>query len=374
MALPNEKTRNTIDITERYQRAKTLAMSGKPGSKTVACNTVIHPQWIGNTDCFWYTRETHTGLRFRVVDAKAETNSPAFDHDAVSTALTRASNETVAADNLPISFLDLSKAPEQILFTAFDKRWLYHSDSELCEALYDIEETKISPDGQYALFYRDYNLWVRELSSGKEHALTEDGERFYATTPLVFGASFGATLEALWSPDSQRIFTLVIDTREVGHAAPLVDHIPADGSLRPQIINPDRRVAFPGDEHVDVYRFLSIELDTGEIRFAKTADCPITFMPYIGYFTGHRGWWDQDCRHAYFVEEERGMKAHRLQRLDTQSGKVQTLIEEKSDHLAMLIPSTHMTPLYTLTRNQRSDLVFRAQWYCAFLSLRYDFR
>lgn len=134
--------------------------------------------------------------------------------------------------------------------------------------------------------------------------------------------------------------------REVGHASPLVDHIPADGSLRPQIINSDRRVAFPGDEHVDVYRFLSIELDSGETRFAKTADCPITFMPYIGYFTGHRGWWDRDCRHAYFVEEERGMKAHRLQRMDTNTGNIQTLIEEKSNHLAMLIPSTHVTPLY----------------------------
>jgi dipeptidyl aminopeptidase/acylaminoacyl peptidase len=116
--------------------------------------------------------------------------------------------------------------------------------------------------------------------------------------------------------------------------------------LRPKIIDPDRRVAFPGDEHVDVYRFLSIDLENGATQFAQTVDCCITFMPYVGYFTGHRAWWDKDSRHAYFVEEERGMKAHRLQRLDTVTGTVQTLIEERSDHLAMLIPSTHVTPLY----------------------------
>ena len=349
MTASNEKTDNTTDIEERYQRAKALTKGGKwGGNKTVAFNTTIYPHWIGDTDCFWYTRETRTGLTYRVVDAKAETNTSAFDHDKLSTALAKASGETVVADNLPVSALDLSRAPENIYFTAFEKRWVYHSGSDTCEALYEIEETKVSPNGQYALFLRDYNLWVRELASGKERALTEEGEKFYeyAATPKVFGMSFGATLEALWSPDSQRIFTLVIDTREVKHATPLVDHIPADGSLRPKIIDPDRRVAFPGDEHVDVYRFLSIELSSGETHFAKTADCPITFMPYIGYFTGHRGWWDQDNRHAYFLEEERGMKAHRLQRLDTQSGHVETLIEEKSDHLAMLIPSTHVTPLY----------------------------
>lgn len=339
---------SSTDIAARYQRAKIMIQGAKYGSKTVAFNTTVYPHWIGDTDCFWYTRETRTGFEFCVVDAKEQTKHQAFDHNKLSVALANASGETVVADNLPISFLDLSDAPEQVLFTAFDKRWVYHNRSEMCEVLFNIEDTKISPDGQYALFCRDYNLWVRELSSGKERALTEDGERFYeyATTPRVLGADFGVTLEALWSPDSQRIFTLVIDTREVCEASLLVDHLPADGSLRPQIINAGRRVAFPGDEHVDVYRFLSIELDSGKTHFANTVDSTITFMPYIGYFTGHRAWCDQDSRHAYFVEEERGMKAHRLQRMDMYTGNIETLIEEKSDHLAMLIPSSHVTPLY----------------------------
>ena len=349
MTSSNETNSNNIEMEAAYRRAMILDQESKPGGrKTSTFNTTLFPHWIGDTDSFWYERESRSGKIFRVVDAKAKTNNAAFDHDKLSNALSEASGETLTADNLPISTLDLNDAPEKMTFSAFGKRWVYHSASDTCETLYELEEIKISPDGKHALFSRDYNLWVRELDSGNERPLTEDGERFYvyASTAAVWGYQSGTTLEALWSPDSKRIFTQVIDTRKVGVGVPLVEHVPADGSLRPRIINPDRRVAFPGDEHIDVFRFLGIELQTGNIEFAKTADNPVTFMQYIGHFTGYRGWWDQDSRHAYFVEEERGMKAHRLQRFDTCTGTVQTLLEETSDFHAMLIPSTHVCPLY----------------------------
>ena len=346
MQTNDNKQDKSVDLVERYRRANTLA-DGAMG-KSVAFNTTLYPHWIGDTDTFWYVRQTRSGQTYRLVDAKAGTNACAFEHDKLCQALSIAADEALSADNLPLADVDLTRAPSQIIFSAFDKRWSYNSASETCEALYELEYTRVSPDGKCALFRRDYNLWVRELASGKERALTEDGERFYvyAETPTAFGMKIAPeTVEALWSPDSSRIFTLVMDTREVGMGVPLVEHVPADGSLRPRILDPDRRVAFPGDEHVDVYRFLSIDLETGETQFAQTADCPITFLPYMGYFTGHRGWWDPDSRHAYFIEEERGMKAYRLQRLDTCTGAVKSLIEETSDYLAMLLPSSHVMPL-----------------------------
>ena len=66
----HKKSHSTIDIKSRYQRAKSLIRGGDLGSKTVAFNTTIHPQWMGDTDCFWYRRETRTGQDFRVIDAR----------------------------------------------------------------------------------------------------------------------------------------------------------------------------------------------------------------------------------------------------------------------------------------------------------------
>lgn len=341
-----ESDRGDADLVARYQRAKTLADGAM--SKTVAFNTTLYPHWIGDTDSFWYVRQSRHGQTYRLVDAKAATNTPAFDHDKLSGALSAASGEALAADNLPLVDLDFTEAPAQIHFSALNKRWSYSSASDSCECLYTLEYTRVSPDGKHALFRREHNLWVRELASGKERALTQDGKRcyVYAETPTAIGVRVPPeTVEALWSPDSKKIFTLVMDTRHVERGMPLVEHVPTDGSVRSRIIDPDRRVAYPADEHVDVYRFLSIELKTGNTQFAQTADCPITFLPYMGYFTGHRGWWGIDNRHAYFIEEERGMKAHRLQRMDTETGVVTTIVEERSDHLAMLIPSSHVMPL-----------------------------
>ena len=340
-------TTTAREITTRYQRAFRLARGAY--DKSIARNTTLYPHWVGDSDTFWYVRDTSKGKTFQWVDASTGNNQAAFDHDALCTALTKASGEILSADNLPVDELDLTQAPAQLTFSALGKRWHYNRAHERCDVLYPLENVEISPDGQYALLRREGNLWLREMASGNERPLTADGNALYAyaSTPTVFGSDFGlATVEARWSPDSKRIFTLVIDTRDVGVGMPLVEHVPADGSLRPTIINPDRRVAFPGDEYVDVYRFLSIDLETGKTTFAQTADCPITFMPYQGYFTHHRGWWDIDNRHCYFVEEERGMKAHRLQRFDTDTGHVTTLIEETSDYLAMLIPTSHSAPLY----------------------------
>ena len=346
MNISDKNKNSNIDLLKRYKTAENLW-----NDNNVSLNTTLYPHWIGNTDTFWYVRQLKYGKCFRLVNAKACTNIRAFDHEKLTRSLKKCSGENVHAEDLPLFNLDLKGAPARITFSAFGKRWKYDDERGECESLHDLDlcNSKLSPDGKYLLFCRDYNLWVRDKFNDQEWAITKDGERLYAysSTPAVLGARAAPeTLEALWSPNSTRIFTLVLDTRDVGLGIPLVEHVPEDGTHRPRLVDPDRRVAFPGDDYVDVYRFLCIDLETGETQFVKTTDCPITFMPYVGYFTGGRSWWDQDNRHVYFVEEERGMKTHRLQRVDTHTGVVKTLIEESSEHFVMLIPSTHVTPLF----------------------------
>ena len=73
-----------------------------------------------------------------------------------------------------------------------------------------------SPDGKRAAFLKDWNLWVREVATGKETALTSDGVQDfgYATDNAGWTKSDRAIL--LWSPDSRRIATYQQDQRTVG--------------------------------------------------------------------------------------------------------------------------------------------------------------
>ena len=340
---------NPDDILSRYRRAKHLEL-GIFG-KTVAFNTTLHPHWIGDSDRFWYQREHRDGHEFRCVDAQHGHNREAFDHQALASALSAASGETLAADHLPLSQLNLEQAPSQLSFTALGQQWQYRADTHRCQPLETLPaHWVLSPDGRQAAFTRDHNLWVKNLSSGEEKALTHDGERFYAYASAeglsLYGKQgFAPSVEARWSPDSTQLLTVVRDLREVGIAPPLVDHVPADGSLRPTIQQADRRVAFVGDKQIEAWQVLVIDVASGSQRFADYPPTPVMYPPYVGYFSGHRGWWDADSRHAYFIDQARGAKAIHLVKLDTLTGATQVLIRETHERCVTLIPITHVCTL-----------------------------
>ncbi len=331
------------DMEARYRRAEVLAQGGS--ARTMVLNTTIYPNWIGDTDNFWYERETWVGKQYRLVNAKTGSNNSAFDHKKLALALAKASGEQVDVDDLPLTDVDINLSPRTISFTAYGKRWDYHEGNQSCrEKKVYPKEWGVSPDGKKAVFVRDYNLWLRDLKSGKESPLTKDGEKFYvyAGTPTVYGRQEAPSLEAIWSPDSRRVFTFAIDTRNVKVGAPLVEHVPSDGSLRPRVLHPDRRVAFPADEHIEAYDFFAIEVESGEIQKADFRPSPVLYPPYAGFFTGIRGWWANDSRRAYFIDLERGGKVGRLLEFDTHTGKVKTLIEDRTDSVFTFIPVSHI--------------------------------
>ena len=73
-----------------------------------------------------------------------------------------------------------------------------------------------SPDGKRAVFIRNWNLWVRDVATGQEKALTTDGVKNfgYATDNAGWAPSDRAIV--LWSPDSKKVATFQQDERKVG--------------------------------------------------------------------------------------------------------------------------------------------------------------
>jgi len=66
---------------------------------------------------------------------------------------------------------------------------------------------KLSPDGRHAAFVRNNNIYVTDLSTGTERALTRDGspEIINGTTDWVYEEEFGLRDAFRWSPDGRRI-------------------------------------------------------------------------------------------------------------------------------------------------------------------------
>ena len=340
----------TDEMQVRYERAKELYQEGYSlmintmhavkEPLAMARNTTLLPVWIGDTDSFWYERQFKTGREYRLVNAKKRTNEVAFDHAHLAKSLTSVSGEAINAEHLPISSVKISEGNNGMEFVAFDKRWLFENNT-VTEVITASADTKksimgdlaasslISPDGKRTVFTRDYNLWLKDLNSGEEKALTQDGEEFYdyAVGGSAWAYPMTYDIQARWSPDSSRIFTLQKDRRQIKEM-PIMQYVPQDGSVRPQVDS--YRIALPGDEHVEEYRLFSIDVDSGRIQDVDYKRVPTT-RNSAGFFEVDLGWWGKDSRLAYFIDVDRYYKYARLVEFDTDTGQTRILFEETAN-------------------------------------------
>ena len=82
-----------------YQRAQGLQAK----SRGLVVNVPGTPNWIGQSEHFWYTRAVKGGTEFVIVDAAAATKKPAFDHDKLAAAISSASGGHYTGLTLPFA-------------------------------------------------------------------------------------------------------------------------------------------------------------------------------------------------------------------------------------------------------------------------------
>ena len=356
------------DLAARYRRAQKL--DPMDGAEPLTFNTTLYPHWIGDSDCFWYKREDSTGHCYRLVDAKTGVNKSAFDHQMLAKVLSEKTGKTIDENKLPLADIHINLSPVRVSFNADEQHWLYHDSTSEFESI-DVypDDWLVSPDTKKALFIRDYNLWVIDLATKEEKALTDDGERFYAYAgrSAAGGADPASVIEAQWSPDSKRVFTQVIDSRSIAVKPALVQYVPSDGSLRPKQDSDNGRMGFPGEAHTETCRFLAINVENSRITFSDHEPSSTVYPNYFGEFTSFKAWWDTDNRHSYFIHQQ-GKTLH-LVRFDTHTGKVQNWITEHLDTCVRLIPISHLGALiYPLPK--QDELIWyseRSGWYHLYL-------
>ena len=319
------------DRLNSYQQAQTL-IQGVLSSNLVRNDTVFS-HWIEGSHSFWYERATAAGKVFRLVDADQGSNEPAFDHQLLAHCLTDALAQEINPDDLPIALTAISLSPLAIHFTAAEQHWVFDGRA-LTQVGSDKDKSNdnevalptgvLSPDGQHLAFIREHNLWLKNMTTGQEHALTDDGN---PRQPYAISTGSGPTVQALWSADSRTLLSLQLDLRQIP-TMPCVHHVPADGSLRPQVV--EQIQALPGDEHIECYRLLAIDTHSGEQQWADYSPLP-QCRTGAGFFTGDRlGWWGQDHQQAYFIEVVRGSQTVRVVEWNPQTGATRILFEEHS--------------------------------------------
>ena len=291
----------------------------------------VHPRWLPD-DRFWYRDVGPEGSEFVLFDAAHPTRQPAFDHAKIAAALSAAAGKTYTATHLPFMSFDFSVDGKSISFSVQAKHWTCDLQGTHCAA--DSKPTdhgaapvpeSLSPDGKSAAFIRDFNLWVRDVASGKEMQLTTDGVKDfgYATDNAGWIHSDRAVL--LWSPDSKKIATFQQDQRGVGEMY-LVETKVGHPKLEAW------KYPLPGDEVITTIQRVIINLDGPKVIRLQLP--PDQHRSTICDDVQCRGgeWadveWSADATHLAFVSTSRDHKHEQLRVADAAAGIVRDVLDE----------------------------------------------
>jgi len=316
------------DPEPEYQRAEQL-LGGNLEDKVH--RTAVDPQWLDD-DAFWYRLDIEEGHEFVLAHPSEETRQPAFDHEQLAEALSGAleDDEDIDPYDLPFSAFRYRDDRSAITFAHDDTRWRCSLVDYDCTAVREIPEAVAqsvpSPNGEMVAYRKDHNLWVRDLETGEDVQLTEDGEEDYAYAIDSQGWRRSEMPVLRWSPDSRRIATFRQDERNTPHMPRIETKVG-----RPELHS--RPYALPGDSDDEVPKLERVVIDV-ETQSTTFLDAPTDHQRASSCCGLTRGdalvdtEWSDDGETLAYVSTSRDYNTVTLRLADPETGTVRTVYEE----------------------------------------------
>jgi fermentation-respiration switch protein FrsA (DUF1100 family) len=322
---------NAQGTLEDYARAAKFQTGWQRDMVTVAR---VEPHWIEKTSRFWYREVRPKVTEFILVDPAQNALGPAFDHTRLAAALSKAAKQEYTATKLPFDTFEFKESGSVIVFRVMDAQWSCKLATYECvkapaankdEGSYDV----LSPDGKWAAFCKDHNLYVRYVPTGAVSQMTWDGVQdwdYAAEVPFLTAMVEQGTEmvrqrpAAFWSPDSSKLVTYRIDSRRAGRFTSL-QYVPPD-QLRPKAYT--FAYPLPGEVLSTVEAFI-LDIKSGKLTPVKTPPVEVSFDEGPGFE------WFEDSKGFSYDFSERGFKSFELRAVDAETGEQKILIREQSD-------------------------------------------
>jgi dipeptidyl-peptidase 4 len=336
---------SSLSLTTFAQQRNIIALSAADygrAEKFMGYNTSqlidrgnVNANWLPG-DRFWYRILTPQGREFILVDPTRKTRIAAFDHAKIAAAISTAVGEKYEAASLPFSTFNYSPDGNSISFFIANKKWKCNIQAYSCA----VDETSpneitnshnkieiLSPDGNHAAFISDYNLWVRDVKTGRETQITTDGVKDfgYATDNAGWRKSDRPIL--LWSPDSKKIATYQQDQRNVSDM-----YLVSTNVGKPNL--QAWKYPLPGDKDIITIQRVIIEVNNPKVIRLQIPPDPRRGTLCDDISCGGKGFddveWNDDASQLVFVSTSRDHKQAKLRIANTATGVVREVFEENA--------------------------------------------
>lgn len=321
----------------------------EPNLQGLVKNETVEARWVDDRGAFWYRRDLDEGQAYVLFDPEDGQRTPLFDHNALAAALGTALaefarvagadelEEAPTATALGLSGVTLEEALTTLRGTSAatgsgESSVVCDLEAMSCEVSARPEPERgllTSPDDRWGAFRRADDLYVRDLATGAERRLTDDGAPYFS-----YGASPENSLSAIpmrkagtvlppsgtWSRNGRYLISARLDEREVP-TNPFVEWVPQDGSRRP--ILHTIRTPLPGERGQHGWTTFIFEPETGRRTEIALPD------EYAG--GGTVLGWSLEDEQVLVLGRSFGSKAAAVLRVDLATGTGRTVIEEKAE-------------------------------------------
>jgi dipeptidyl aminopeptidase/acylaminoacyl peptidase len=291
----------------------------------------VSPIWAPDGARFTYRNLIEGGFEWVAVDPESATRELAFDHDVLAARLGATFERQLDARRLMLG--DVEVTGTTVRFSYEGEQWSCARDGSSCTRggplMPSLGRTHVvSPDGSKAVFIRDHNLFLLDVATGEETALTFDGIDGYGYATNDAGWVRSDEPVVRWSPDSRWVATFRHDGRSVS-----MMHLVTTNVGAPELMS--FRYPLPEDSLPFMIERVVIDTDMpGEVRFLNMAPDPhrSTICDHIycnGTFSDVD--WAVDGSQLAFVSSSRDHKVATLRVTDPQTGEVREVFEERSE-------------------------------------------
>jgi dipeptidyl-peptidase-4 len=228
---------------------------------------------------------------------------------------------------------------KKLLFDSLGQLWLYNLDNGIGVQLTSSNDAsvdpKFSPDGSRIAYVRKHNLYVRDVSGGREEALTKDNDPnlLNGEVDWVYEEELYSRSNYFWSPDGKQIVFLQMDEKPVPNY-PITDWVPTHATLDQQ------RYPQSGDPN-PVVRLAVVGSGGGKIKWLSAGGGSNGGIPLGGdsnVYVPRFGWVRPGI--VWAMALNRAQDRLDLYFIDVKNGKSQLMMTESSDVWVDMHPET----------------------------------
>ena len=315
--LTNGQQKANYKLAERYKKHEIVGVSGN--------SMAIYPEFINDSDRFWYSFSDSNGKRYYYVDPAKKLKRLLFDNDELVAQISKETRKAYNSKDLSLQSIEFDKKERSFTFEFDGAKYRYTVKTGKVEKIDSLQPwsgreswMKYSPDSLYILYCKNHNLYVMgnkdKGQDSTEVQLTFDAEKNFTFAKEMDDSDGEVETVAEWFKDSKKIYAVREDARKVK------DLYLVNSLSQPRPTLKTYKYDMPGDKEISQSELLVIDVETKKITKFNIDRWQDQYFEVL--------YVSKDSERIYFERTNRAYNEKELCVINVLTGEVKVLIHE----------------------------------------------